>query len=298
MTRRIQDLIASVAAREEDLKQQEFLAPRLEGGAIRVKMDGLVVTFDDLTPHDFEGWGIWRATSKRAAELIEPPGLPAVSRYLSALPGTTLWLSHEVGEQTWLATPGNTSDMQQRMGWAHPVTVRLVEYARPFDRVMARFDGRTWWFEQADMRADPQRAQALRDALEEDMLTADLRISGLVPEQRAAYDLALRTKYERLAEQMQDAAFREALRAGRRQRSRHSLVQRALEDAGGTLNEVIDRGDFWLVEWTAPDGWSSQSAVRKSDLSIISAGLCLSGEDRKFDLKSLVGVVEQRGWSY
>jgi hypothetical protein len=65
-----------------------------------------------------------------------------------------------------------------------------------------------------------------------------------------------------------------------------------LRFGGGDLHGFRDRGEFWLVEWLARDGQLHTSAIAKNDLTVISAGICLSGEDQKFDLQSLVGVVE------
>ena len=39
-------------------------------------------------------------------------------------------------------------------------------------------------------------------------------------------------------------------------------------------------------------GRSRTSAIAKSDLTVMSAGVCLAGGDRTFDLQSLVGVVQ------
>jgi hypothetical protein len=72
-------------------------------------------------------------------------------------------------------------------------------------------------------------------------------------------------------------------------------LRSALRFGGGDLLGFRDRGEFWLVEWLARDGQLHTSAIAKNDLTVISAGICLSGEDQKFDLQSLVGVVVKQG---
>lgn len=71
-------------------------------------------------------------------------------------------------------------------------------------------------------------------------------------------------------------------------------LQRALKMGGGELRGFCDRDDYWLVEWTSQNGERHSSAIAKNDLTVMSAGICLSGEDSNFDLQSLVGVVEDR----
>ena len=72
------------------------------------------------------------------------------------------------------------------------------------------------------------------------------------------------------------------------------LLSLALAFAGGQLHDLMDRGDLWLVDWTTPDGEKHRSAIDKQDLTVVSAGICLSDLDRHFDLQSLVGVITNR----
>jgi len=97
---------------------------------------------------------------------------------------------------------------------------------------------------------------------------------------RSAYKIAYQTTQE--AQRLREIAHVE-------QRLREALAL-----AGGVLREFQDRGDCWLVEWATPDGERHASAIHKDDLTVLGAGICLSGRDRDFDLQSLVGVVTQR----
>jgi hypothetical protein len=65
-----------------------------------------------------------------------------------------------------------------------------------------------------------------------------------------------------------------------------------LAHAGADLRDFADRGDVYRVTYTV-DGRRHTSVVNKNDLTVQSAGVCLSGGDRAFDLHSLVGVLRE-----
>ena len=85
-----------------------------------------------------------------------------------------------------------------------------------------------------------------------------------------------------------------AYRARRRQRRDEARLGKALAFAGGQLQDVQERGNYWLVEWATQDGEVHRSAISKQDLTVVSAGICLDDRDQDFDLQSLVSVMDQR----
>ena len=77
-----------------------------------------------------------------------------------------------------------------------------------------------------------------------------------------------------------------------------SLLRRSLRTAGAVLLGHRDRGDAWLVDYLGPAGGRHAAVVAKHDLTVLSAGICLDGCERDFDLTSLVRVVEEApDWS-
>lgn len=272
-------LIDRLAAQEARLRQTTFLAPCVPGGAVRTRMDGLVYTFTP-EPTMFAGWGLFRPLDAARATLVEAASFRQIDAYLRLFPAFQVRLVFPLRQQTWLAFPANTSDARQRTGEARPVPVHLVERSAAFEQIVARWDGRAWLFEAGDRRADPRLTTYLRTAFKQDTTPETLRHKGLTPEMRTAYALA----WQRTA-------------AGRRRRQQARDANRlgdALRFAGGTLQDVHDREDFWLVEWTTPDGEQHRSAIRKDDLTVLSAGICLSEQDQAFDLQSIVSVITDR----
>ncbi|MBD2039171.1 hypothetical protein [Microcoleus sp. FACHB-672] len=275
----IRKLLKQISAQEDQLRDTQFLAPCVHRGRVRTKVAGIVYTFTP-DPRNFEGWGIFQPATSKVAKVVEEAELQQVTEYLQQMPAVRLSLAYQLQKQTWLAYPVNESDVRQRIGCVKPVPVYLVSEGATFEPIIARWDGCSWWFEEIDRRADPIPAEALREALKQVTPPAEVRFKGMTPEMRTVYQLvAQQTKeFEAQMQQQWD----------------EKRLQKALKMGGGQLQKFHDRDDYWIVEWTTGNGEQHTSAISKNDLTAISAGICLSGFDRNFDLQSLVGVVEDR----
>ncbi|MDJ0795827.1 MAG: hypothetical protein QNJ51_03155 [Calothrix sp. MO_167.B12] len=273
----IQKLIQQLAAQEEELHSSQFIAPCVGGGKVRTRLNGMVYTFTPQ-PRNFEGWGIFQAVDGKRATVTEEPSLPQIAEYLQYLKPLRLRLAYKLQRQTWLAYPVNEGDMEQRCGYSQPVAVHLVSDGNQFDTIVARTDGVAWWFDECDRRADPLIAVQLREHLQQVTIPEEVQFKGMTPEMGIVYDLATQQAGE--------------FAALNRQKADRKRLEKALKMGGGELQEFSDRQDRWLVQWTTRDGEHHTSAISKNDLTVISAGICLSNEDEKFDLQSLVGVIE------
>jgi hypothetical protein len=275
----ISTLINKLAAEEAALGETQFLAPCVPGLQVRVRVSGLVYSFRPA-PTDFEGWGIFQPRDAQTAVLINEATLAQVGAYLKLFKALRVRLATRLRGRTWLAYPANEADARQQMGRVEPLLVRLVEEARQFEQVVARHDGALYWFEGVDTRADPRAAERLRAFLREHVPPAGVNWKGITPETHTAYALATNHAPQFAAE---------------RQRQRtEARLRGALALGGGTLQDYADQGAHWLVNWRTGDGELHTSAITKHDLTVLSAGICLSGQDHAFDLQSLVGVVERQ----
>ena len=268
-------LIKKLAKAEQAFTGTQFLAPRVLGNEIRVKIQGLVKTLT-VQPRDFEGWGIFEAKDSTTVSVVQKATLPQVCEYLKLFKSVKLLLVRPIQNRTWLAYPANAGSFQERFGPCKPVLVHLVTLGRAFEQVIARWDGSDFWFETVDRRSNSRVPKRLASALKNFVAPDSLKYSGLTPEIRAAYKLIFGN-----ADKMRVRCSEERLR-------------QALRRAGGELESFADAGDFWTTHWLTSDGESHTSAIAKRDLTVLSAGICLDGEDQIFDLQSLVGVVEQR----
>ncbi len=272
----IYTLLNQLNTQQTDLLAQQFLAPCVRNGRVRTRLSGLVYTFRPK-PRDFQGWGIFQPLDTAIAKVSTTAALPQIEAYLKPFSAFRLLLVRALQGKTWLAFPVNSGDMTQRLGWVKPVPVHLVTEGAAFDIAIARYDNHTWWFEALDRRADIQPTIALIQALQQHTPVEDLRFTGLTPEMRIAYELATQ----------QLEGFSQTARDQKR-------LQQALNVGGGTLQQFSDQEEYWRVEWTTSEGEPQVSAIEKSDLTVISSGICLSERDSDFDLESLVGVIEQQ----
>ncbi len=298
--RDVSELLGRFAAEEDEFLRREFLAPALPGGKVRVRIAGVACTIQ-IEPADFEGWGIFKPESHTHATLVRRASLAERRAYLELFPQVRLIICHRTGA-TWSASTASSGDTRMRIDGLAPVL--LAEEVQLFDCVRTRYDGTQFWFDEIDMRHDPGTAAYLRGALRDETVPEDLDRRGLTAEERAAYELnywetvgSPVDPHERNSPQ-RNAAHRRRSRRARaseepveidsvRQRLRDSLSH-----AGAELVDYLERSDSFRVSYVV-GGQSYTSSVDKQDLTVNIAGICLSGEDRKFDLGSLVGVLRE-----
>ena len=285
----IRGLIKQLAAREEDLRREQFLAPCVGGGQVRVSLDGLVCSFRPR-PADFEGWGIFKPVDDGTAEVVEAAGLPQVARYLRLLKPLRVRLAERLHGQTWLAYPSNVEDARRQFKACGELRVHLVSEGARFEQSVAYTDGCNYFHGELDRRADPTLAERLREFLRQGVEPHLVTWKGITPEMRAVYALAAE-----FAPEMRH--MRRRREAARTRQPADQRLSAALGLNGGKLVDYEDEGENWRVAWQTSHGDAHISTVAKRDLTIVSAGICLSGYDADFDLQSLVGVVE-RAWEY
>jgi hypothetical protein len=273
-SKHLQEALDRLTAAEERFLASEFLAPVLRGCPVQVRIAGVICRLT-VRPADFEGWGVFRPVSLTEACLVRPCRLAERRRYLELFPLVRLILVGQQEDQ-WLALPAHQADTRFRIEGQLPV--RLVEDAQRFEVIQSRFDGCQFWYAGADPRWDPATASYLRQALEQMVHPDRLSRPGLTAEERAAYATIYWPRYL-------------ASEEGRRSREEQRLRQ-ALQHAGAELKGYLERQDVYTVTYEI-DGRQHVSAVSKKDLSVQVAGICLSGEDEKFDLHSLVGVIRE-----
>jgi len=262
------DLLNKLAAEEERFFHSEFLSPVLRGRPIRVRISGVTVTFK-VEPRDFEGWGVFRPVNQKSARFISEPTLSQKQQYLNLYPRFSLIVCRQ--DQV-AGIPAQQSD--NRIAIKGQVPISLPREVRLFDTVDVRWDGENFWYDQHSSFRSPRIAGALRDFLSEETPPDKIEVSGMTAEERLAYAVTFDQEIEAKKDRKEER------------------LRRALERGGALLRSYVERGNTYTVEFSV-DGERHRSVVDSETLQVTSAGICLSGGDRNFDLQSLVGVIRE-----
>lgn len=279
---KIDEFLDRMEDTERHFVGREFLAPVVGSGRVAVRIAGVVcmLRVTHGLPENYEGWAILRSISMNEAVFVRQAGLSEILSYLGMLPAIRLILLHE-NRSTWLALPANRGDSRFKIEGS--VNVWLVDKGPElFETVISRFDGRSFWFDRRDPCRDPSLAAYLRQKTQEHHgseltpLTDIVRKPGLSREEKEAFKWVIhhldQIEIDRIEGRIRDA----------------------LSHAGGIYRSYNRTSGGYVVRYTI-EGRNYVSTVKGDDLSVVTAGVCLRGKDRDFDLTSLVGVLRESG---
>lgn len=265
------DIFKKLAAAEDTFMQTQFLSPVLRNRPIRVKIDNIVMQMDIIKPKNFEGWGIFQPLSMKEAKRVREPNMAERREYMKMFPAVRVIVCSRKDDQ-WFGLPSNDSNERFKLSGLVPIS--LPEEMQMFETVRTRFDGVNFWHDGSDRSISPKHAVFLREEISKLTDVANIQLPGLSAKEKQAYAIAL-------IKEMEDHKDRHE------ERLRH-----AVEAAGAEFKSYVERGNTYTVEYIV-DGERHRSTVDKETLEVHSAGICLSGQDKKFDLRSLVGVVRE-----
>ena len=224
-------------------------------------------------PETKPGWYRIKAKNVKSAKIVGPAEINEIEEYLKHFDRIHVVLVMRKGN-LYLA------QLQKSNKLKLPTEV-LVEVLLPgdqaleFDRVTARFDGGNFWFEDIDPSNDATKGEYLREALKKRTTPEKISYSGLTFEEKAAY------------------AIRHQLDGHLKKEMAKDDLKSHVEHAGGKYIRHDEKSDFFSITY-AVDGQEYTSVISKDPTHrVITAGICLTGEDRNFDMKSLITVVRE-----
>lgn len=264
----LHSLIAKLGKEEAAISSREFVGPIFNNRSIATRIQSIVHTFSISSTSP--GWYRFRPVDLKKADILGPADLAEVEQYLSKLVKLRATLSFKQGNIYHVVVDKGHS----LSGQALPLFL-TDDSLTDFDRVICRWDGCNLWYDRLDTINDPAKAEYLRGAMSKLVDPKSIKFSGLLFDEKAAYALRV-TMDKTLAEEI-----------------RSKDLKRDVQHAGGSLVKYVEKSDHYLVTYDV-DGFEYTSTVSKDPAhQVITAGVCLSGTDSVYDLKSLVTVMRE-----
>lgn len=265
------DLIDRIGKQELSLTEKTFVSPIFNNTTVATRVAGIVYTFS--IPKKKEGWYQIRPLDAKRARVVGEADLQEIENYLNCLGRVRIVLVMKQ-DNVFMGIPDKANKFGLSVGNLLPVFL-CDDAPMDFDRVIARYDGANFWYERVDQGNDPSKGDYLRTSMAKAVQPGKIQFSGLTLEEKQAY--ALRLVFDRKLVEEQ----------------KKGTIQEDVEFAGGKFIRFEEKSDHFSVTYTV-DGQQFTSRVTKDPRRmVLTAGLCLAGNDRKFDLKSLISVVRE-----
>lgn len=268
----VKNLLDRVIQQTQAVIGTEFVAPA-RARVVHLRVAGITATWKTIPPFPPADvtFAVWRIASEAQAVYAAPASRWQIAEYLTFSPTLNILALAIPTDGSYPAmTAWQTGTGGITVNGPFPVHLINEAVIRPLDTYKAHFDGHRFWH--GRQVGSSIRGDIMREALENRVKPEALK--SITPEQRKAYAICLKAILDE-----------EASRPERQLRN-------ALTHAGASLVSYQPMGGSYRVEYQVSDR-RFVSMVRPGDLTIETAGICLSRQDSKFDLQSLVGVMRE-----
>jgi hypothetical protein len=267
-------VINKIGEKEQEIVDLEFISPVFFNNTVVTRVDGLIYKFSLPTEaNKLSGWYKIKPVNSSMAIIIGDADIIDREQYLKHLGKLRVTLTLRRGN-VYLAIPDKTNKYGLPFSELIPVLLS-DDSVLDFDRVICRYDGANFWFEGVDTSNDPSKSEYLQSCLEKFVDSQKIKYPNLTFEEKLSY--TLRTSF--------DKRFLED--------RKELIIKSDVEHAGGSFVRFTERSDHYSVTYRV-DGEEFTSHISKDNQhNVIAAGICLAGNDHRFDLKSLITVVRE-----
>lgn len=277
------DLIEELGRTSSTLNKRVFVCPVYRNRWVATRIDKIVYRFKIRAMNP--GWYRFQPITQNKARKIGEAYLAETEAYLRIFNKLRLIMIRRKGDLIFgIPFKGNRFGFESTQ--IFPVYLALDDMALDFDEILCRFDGANVWYDQVPMNNDPARSEYLRDALSRHTKPTDINYQGLRLEDKIAYGV----RYQLMLED--EERLRKSEEAKLMQNTQYRLM-RAVEHGGGVFEGYSERGSNFSVTYTIEGETYTSTIAKDRNLTVLSAGFCLSGGDRDFDLPSLMSVIRE-----
>lgn len=284
--------LLSVLDRVADHIPQEFIAPIPQANIVNI------FTFQDDIPYTFQldnpepGW--WNVQPRSKTDAVLGTRISARNKfeYLGQLPRFYVIAVVQVNETTWLCTPFNISDTEQR-GWknAEPKHVFLVSGTiEPFDVLITRKLDQILLYETVNTRVEtPSRSYTTDMVGTRKDFDHAFAILTTIREQERQRQLEIERQILEQERQQKEQQRKQELDQLRN--NAQAYAEHQLNLAGAEMTNFLQKSNGFEISWQY-DG--AEFTVNTFDnLQVRSAGICLAGNDSRESLATVVHTMQR-----
>lgn len=270
-------LLDSFIKKEQTLLNNTFVAPFDQHTTrIIVKIDKLNYKFN-IKKTTSAGLGYFKPKNATEAVLIGEVEEYLSESFFKTLPSINFILCYET-DFGWIAYPYDLHGVA-KYGIFGEVLIKNVKDCQRFDIITARYDSVNFWYHEIFSGANIAKVIELRECFQSNFNEAQIKLAkdkilGLKKEEETSFDIILES-------------WKKFLKT-----STEEVIKQFLQNSGATLSNYILKGESVEIKWKAPSGKTYYSVIKKDSYDVITAGICLSGEDKKFHLKDLPYLVD------
>lgn len=273
------DAISRLGKSETNFLGTTFVAPVVDAKVVSAWVGPISQEFSIHKPSE-PGWYRFQATDFKKAKVVGTADIEEIDSYLKKLKRLMLVVVMRI-DGVYHGMPMKANPQGLDWGRLYPVFL-TDDMVNDFDRVACRFDGANLWYERIDFSNDPTKADYLRDTFSKMADPATVKFSGLSFEEKASYSLRM----------VLDHDARERARKAK-EAQKGDRIKSDVEHAGGTFLGFREKATQYEVTYSVEGEQYTSVVAKDSARTVISAGICLSGGDRAFDLASLITVMRE-----
>lgn len=261
--------IERLGKQENTLTEKVFVSPVFYNRRIITRIEKILYYLD--IPKTKPGWYNFKIIDKKNAQVISLADIHEKQNYLKHLQKTRIILVYKKNE-VYFGVPIK--------GAGFDLTTLLPIYlcddsVTDFSKIICRFDGNNLWYDSLDVSGDPAKTDYLNQSLTNLIKPDKIKYKGLSLEEKIAYNIRFEV----------DVKIKEKLKT--------DILKQDIEFSGGKYLQSTEKSDHYSVTYEI-SGHKYTSIISKDHKhQVLTAGICLSGGDTNFDLKSLVSVIRE-----
>lgn len=263
---KVDKLLSKLSAESSNLA--EVIAPVLnKEGKVRVVIGSHPYTFSVKV--NTPGWYIIKPRSSVQAEAVREAQPFEIKQCYQVAPRFRAISVRRLASNSWLVFPFNMSDARSRGFEVKPQPCHLVDRnLTPFMPIVSRL-----WFNV--LLFDSSRVSAPREYLNslERGEPEPPKVRGRGPEFEIVYSM--------LSEEIKEA----------QKKTVQGRIRSAVEYLGGEFIGFTEQGEGYTVHWT--DGEHTYSSRIDANMRLVSAGICLEGQEYEQTMASTVAVMRR-----